>query len=124
MNNSNLTPPHSPDFIQVFGAGTTIGTYIVTQLTKYAASLVASGITGVVIAFDRTSLQITYARKEEQTACFIAMKQNTAAQFSLAMDRTENNVHLRPEIRQRLLEEFSKDFGDVLNQITAQFKTI
>jgi Zn-dependent protease with chaperone function len=124
MYNSNLTTPNNGDFIQVIGAGTTIGSYIVAQLTKYAASLVASGITGVVIAFDRTSLQITYARKEERTACFIAMKQNAATQFSLAMDRIENNAHLRPEIRQRLLEEFSQDFGDVLNQITVQFKTI
>jgi hypothetical protein len=124
MYDSDVPSVNNSEFIKVVGVGTTVGSYITAQLTKYAVNLVASGITGVVIAFDNTSLQITYERGRGKTACNIAMKENTIAQFSLAMDRAQNSSYIRPELKQVLINEFNNDLKEILKQITDSFKIV
>jgi hypothetical protein len=121
MNSEALS---KTDLIQVhgFGSGEAINSYIESRLSDYSSRLIAAGITGVVVSFDRAQLIIKYARSEKRTASTIEMKQNVAAQFSSAIDRVENNLQLRPEIKEKLLEEFSRDFAEVLNQISENFK--
>jgi CRP-like cAMP-binding protein len=121
MNSATLS---KPDLIQVsgFGSGETINSYLESCLSHDSDRLILAGITEVVVAFDRTQLKIDYARSEKRTASRIAMEQSVAAQFSSAIDRVENNLQLRPEIKEKLLEEFSRDFAEVLNQISENFK--
>jgi hypothetical protein len=121
MNSEALS---KTDLIQVhgFGSGETINSYIESRLSDYSSRLIAAGITGVVVSFDRMKLQITYARNEKQTAARIAVKQSTAVQFSSAMDLVEHSLHLRPEIKEELLKELNKDFEEVLNQISTSFR--
>jgi hypothetical protein len=121
MNSETLS---KTDLIQVygFGSGETINSYIESRLSDYSSRLIAAGITGVVVSFDRMKLKITYARNEKHTAARIAVKQSTAVQFSSAMDLVEHSLHLRPEIKEELLKELNKDFEEVLNQISASFR--
>jgi Protein of unknown function (DUF2384) len=121
MNSEALS---KTDLIQVhgFGSGETINSYIESRLSDYSSRLIAAGITGVVVSFDRMKLKITYARNEKQTAARIAVKQSTAVQFSSAMDLVEHSLHLRPEIKEELLKELNKDFEEVLNQISTSFR--
>jgi hypothetical protein len=122
MSSNNLSPiGNNDDFIQVIGVGTSIGGYIVSQLSRYAADLVASGVTGVVIAFERTQIQIRYAKRQEQISYRIAMKEEIYLRFSKAMDRAENNPGLRPELREKLREDLQMDLDDVLSQIRQEF---
>jgi Protein of unknown function (DUF2384) len=121
MNSAILS---NSDLIQVcgFGSDEVINSHIKSRLTDYSSRLMAAGITAVVIWFDRTKLQITYARQEKRTASFIAMKQSAAAHFSSAMDRVESNPDLSPETKEKLLNDLSEDFREILDKISASFR--
>jgi hypothetical protein len=82
---------------------------------------VASGITGVVIAFERTQIQIRCARINVQSSYKIAIREEVCLRFSKAIDKAENNPNLRPEIREQLMKELREDLNDVLIQIKKEF---
>jgi hypothetical protein len=132
VSNNNITTPSSTgnpsadEIIRVVGTGTTIASFIVSQLAKYTTEVLASGVQNIIISIHQSKITIEYtikyAERQAQTKYNIAIKEDVSEKISDAISRAETNPRLRPEIRSRLMQELAEDLEEVYLQLRQEFR--